>query len=172
MFRGFIVGVILTLLAIGMVGYVVIVNGTIPAAAAHAQPLPLERWAARASLRATLGRDAPTDPNPVALSDANLIAGVVLYDQHCVFCHGKAQGEASPLAKGMYPAPPQLPKHGVEDDPEGWTFWRIQNGVRWTGMPAWQGTLNEQQIWQLVLFLKHMNSLPPAAQQAWEQGQR
>jgi hypothetical protein len=36
-------------------------------------------------------------------------------------------------------------------------------------MPAWTGTLNDEQIWTLALFLKHMNDLPPAAAQAWQQ---
>lgn len=169
MFKGFVLGVVLTIIAIGVVGYVVIVNGTIPAAAGNARPLPLEEWAARASLMATLDREAPKGPNPVPLTDANLIAGIGLYGQHCAFCHGRPQGEPSPLARGLYPAPPQLPKDGVEDGPEGWTFWTIQNGIRWSGMPSWRGSLNEQQIWQLALFLKHMNNLPPAAQQAWQQ---
>lgn len=172
MFRGFVAGVVLTIIVIGVVGYVAIVNGTIPAAAANAQPLPLEEWAANASLRATLNREAPKGPNPVPLTDANLIAGIGLYGQHCVFCHGRAQGQPSSLAKGLYPAPPQLPEHGVEDDPEGWTFWKIQHGIRWTAMPSWKGTLNEQQVWQLALFLKHMDKLPPAAQQAWQQLKR
>lgn len=172
MFKGFVFGIILTIIIIGVVGYVVIVNGTIPTAAANAQPLPLEQWAARTSLRATLDQEAPKGPNPVQLTDANLIAGIGLYGSHCVFCHGNAQGAPSPLAKGLYPRPPQLAKDGVEADPEGWSFWKIQNGIRWTGMPSWKDTLNEQQIWQLALFLKHMNNLPPAAQQAWQQVKR
>jgi mono/diheme cytochrome c family protein len=169
MFKGFVLGIVLTIITVAVVGYVVIVTGTIPAAAANGQSLPLEVWAARTSLEATLNQDAPTGPNPVPLTDANLIAGIGLYGQHCAFCHGTAQGEPSPVARGQYPAPPQLPKHGVENDPEGWTFWKIQNGIRWTGMPSWKNTMNAQQMWQLALFLKHMDQLPPAAEQAWQQ---
>jgi len=73
------------------------------------------------------------------------------------------------VAKGEYPAPPQLASDGVEDDPQGWTFWKIENGIRWTGMPSWKATLSDQQIWTLALFLKHMDKLPPAAKQAWQQ---
>jgi hypothetical protein len=51
---------------------------------------------------------------------------------------------------------------GVEDDPEGWTFWKIKHGIRWTGMPAWKDELSDQQIWTLALFLKHMDKLPTA----------
>jgi mono/diheme cytochrome c family protein len=121
-------------------------------------------------LRATLARDAPKGPNPVPLNDANLIAGIQLYGTHCAICHGTAKGDASasPIAKGEYPSPPQLATEGVEDDPEGWTVWKVKNGIRWTGMPAWDGTLNDQQIWTLALFLKHMDKLPPSAEQVWQ----
>jgi thiosulfate dehydrogenase len=170
MFRGFVLGVVLTVVVAAVAGFAVIETGSIPAAA-NGQPLPLELWAARTSLRATLNNDAPKGPNPVPLTDANLIAGIGLFGQHCAICHGTAQGEASasPVAKGEYPAPPQLAKDGVEDDPEGWTYWKIKNGLRWTGMPSWKDTLSSQQMWELALFLKHMDKLPPAAQQAWAQ---
>jgi hypothetical protein len=35
-------------------------------------------------------------------------------------------------------------------------------------MPAWRSVLTDQQIWTLALFLKHMDKLPPAAEQAWQ----
>jgi mono/diheme cytochrome c family protein len=65
------------------------------------------------------------------------------------------------------PSPPQLASDGVEDDPEGWTFWKIKNGIRWTGMPSWKGALSDQQIWTLALFLKHMDKLPPEPEATW-----
>jgi thiosulfate dehydrogenase len=169
MFRGFLWGVLATV-ALGVaIAYLVLRNGLVPAGA-DAGPLPFEQWAARTSLRATLDREAPPGPNPVALTDDNLVAGIQLYAQHCAVCHGTSKGEASatPLAKGENPAPPQLAAHGVEDDPEGVSFWKVKHGIRWTGMPAWEKTLSDQQIWTLALFLKHMDKLPPAAEQAWE----
>ena len=167
MLRAFVLGVVLTILAAAGGGYAILRAGLIPANA-DASPGWLETWAAGAALDATLAREAPKSPNPVALSDANLIAGIDLYGQHCAICHGTAKGDASasPIAKGEYPAPPQLAMDGVEDDPEGYSFWKIAHGIRWTGMPAWRGTLNDEQIWTLALFLKNMDKLPPAAEQA------
>lgn len=169
MFRGFFAGVLVTIVVILVCGYFGLRNGLVPANA-DATPSSLETWAARTSLHATLDKEAPTTPNPVALTDENLIAGIDLYGQHCAICHGTAKGEtsASPLAKGLYPQPPQLAAEGVEDDPEGVSFWKVKHGIRWTGMPAWKDTLNDQQIWTLALFLKHMDKLSPAAQQAWQ----
>ena len=170
MLRGFVAGV-LTVVAVGLIGgYVVLRSGLVPANA-DAQPGSLETWAAKTSLRATLAREAPKGPDPIAATDDNLIAGVELYAQHCAICHGTATGNqsASPIAKGEYPRPPQLATDGVEDDPEGVSVWKITHGIRWTGMPSWKGSLTDQQIWTLALFLKHMNKLPAAAQHAWQQ---
>jgi mono/diheme cytochrome c family protein len=170
MVKSFFFGIVVTILAAAGAFYAMITTGAIPASA-DSGPLPLEHWAARTSLRATLSHDAPKEANPVSLTDANLIAGIQLYGTHCAICHGTAAGtaSASPVARGEYPRPPQLATDGVEDDPEGWTYWKIDHGIRWTGMPSWKDTLSEQQMWTLALFLKHMNHLSPAAEQAWQQ---
>lgn len=172
MFRGFVLGVLVTVAVLLLGGYAVLKTGLVPANA-DAKPGPLESWAAGTSLQATLDREAPKGPGPVALTDAGLIAGIKLYGQHCAICHGTATGQASatPVAKGEYPAPPQLASDGVEDDPEGWTVWKIEHGIRWTGMPSWKGVLSDEQIWTLALFLKHMDKLPPSAEAEWRKVQ-
>ncbi len=167
---GFITG-IASVIVVGLIaGYLLLQSGLIPANA-DAQPGGLELWVAGTSLNATLRNDAPKGPNPVALTDANLTQGVQLFGQHCAICHGTAAGDASasPVAKGLYPAPPQLATDGVEDDPEGVSYWKIKHGIRLTGMPSWAATLNDQQIWTLALFLKHMDKLPTGPQAAWTQ---
>ena len=170
MLRGFVVGVLVAIFVGIIGGYFLLRSGVVPANA-DAEPGPLETWAAKTSLRATLAREAPKIANPVAPTDANLVVGIGLYGQHCAICHGTAKGDASasPVARGEYPKPPQLATDGVEDDPEGYSFWKIKHGIRWTGMPSWADSLSDQQIWTLALFLKHMDKLPAAAQQAWQQ---
>jgi mono/diheme cytochrome c family protein len=170
MLRGFFIGVAVSIVAALIIGYGLLQGGFI-AANADANPGGLELWAAGTSLKATLRREAPKGPNPVALSDDHLIEGVKLYAAHCAICHGAASGDASasPVARGLYPKPPQLATDGVEDDPEGVSYWKIKHGIRLTGMPSWKGALTDEQIWTLALFLKHMDKLPPAAQQAWKQ---
>ncbi len=165
----FLLGVLVTLFGIAGVVYLGLSTGLVDAGVDN-KPLPFERWAARTSLHATLDREAPKGPNPIALTDENLIAGIQLYGTHCVVCHGTAKGDASAtaIAKGENPAPPQLASDGVEDDPEGVTFWKVKHGIRWTGMPGWAKTLSDQQIWTLALFLKHMDKLPPATEEAWQ----
>jgi thiosulfate dehydrogenase len=169
MFIGFVLGIVFSAAAAASAAYLTIMSGWVPANA-DAKPGWLEKYAAHNSLRATLSADAPKGPNPVAATDANLIEGIRLYGTHCAICHGSANGTSaeSAIAKGEYPAPPQLASDGVEDDPQGWTFWKIKHGIRWTGMPSWKYELDDRQMWTLALFLKHMDKLPPAAEAAWK----
>ena len=68
----------------------------------------------------------------------------------------------------MYPHAPQLwAPHsdgvvGVSDAPPGETYWKVFNGIRLTGMPAYNQVLNETQIWQVSLLLANADKpLPP-----------
>lgn len=170
MLKAVVLGAALTLAAALIGAYILVRSGLVPANA-DAKPGRLETWMASTSLNATLGRDAPKGQNPVALNDQNLLNGVHLFAQNCAVCHGSAQGDAaaSPIAKGLYQKPPQLASDGVEDDPEGDSFWKIKHGIRLTGMPSFGYTLSDREIWTLALFLKHMDTLPPAVRQAWQQ---
>jgi thiosulfate dehydrogenase len=166
MVRGIIIGVVGTIVVLIAGGYVAIKTGAMPANA-DAKPSHFEYWMARASLHAAIAREAPRTPNPVALTDANLVAGIKLYAANCAVCHGGASGEPTNIARGLYQHPPQLAKDGVEDDPDGVTYWKIAHGIRLTGMPSFGKALTDNQVWQLTLFLKHMDALPPAPQRLW-----
>jgi mono/diheme cytochrome c family protein len=168
MWPGFIVGMLAVIATELVAGYLVLENGVVPINA-DAEPGRFETWVAGTALDAALRREAPKRANPVAATEENLVAGVGLYGRHCAICHGTAAGNASasPIAKGLYPRPPQLASDGVEDDPEGFSFWKIKHGIRWTAMPSWKGTLSDPEIWTLALFLKHMDKLPPAAEKEW-----
>ena len=170
MIKGLLAGVALTIGVAGVAGYGLLKSGLIPANA-DATPGALETWMAQTSLEATLQHQAPQGPNPVTLTDEHLLQGVQLFARNCAVCHGSAAGSASasPIARGLYQHPPQLATDGVEDDPEGETFWKVKHGIRLTGMPSFAGTLDDNQIWTLALFLKHMDKLPPSVQQAWQQ---
>ncbi len=166
----FLAGVLTTLVTLLVGGYALLHSGSIPANA-DGTPGRLELWMARTSLHATLLQQAPKEPDPIPLTTANLIAGVRIFGEHCAICHGTYRGNASasPVAKGEYPRPPQLASDGVEDDPPGYSFWKIKHGIRLTGMPSFKSALTDQQIWTVSLFLRHMDSLPPAAKLAWQQ---
>jgi thiosulfate dehydrogenase len=165
--KGFIVGVLATLVILFVVGYVGITQGLLIPANADAKPSRMERWMASRSLDATIAREMPAQANPVAATDANFDSGIKLYVANCAACHGVPGERPSTVAIGLYQHAPQLARHGVEDDPESETFWKIKHGIRLTGMPSFTRSLSDQQIWTLALFLKHMDALPPGPKRIW-----
>lgn len=167
--RGFFLGLIVAIVA-GVAGaYWFVTSGRMPAGQ-DVKPGALEKWAAKQSLRATMRREARGLQSPMTATDDNLAAGIALYVSHCQVCHGGPDAAASPIARGLSPNAPQLAKDGVEDDPEGVTYWKIAHGIRFTGMPSFRQSLSEKEMWQIALFAKHMDKLSPGLRQAWAAG--
>jgi mono/diheme cytochrome c family protein len=128
-------------------------------------PLPFERLIAKTALRNAIG-PAADQPSPVPADEPNLVAGAHIYREQCEVCHGRWGQAPSAIAKGMFPAPPQLlpPKKGVTDDPVGETYWKVKNGIRMTGMPGYEDSLSDTELWQVSQLLLHARELPGAAQ--------
>jgi mono/diheme cytochrome c family protein len=105
---------------------------------------------------------------PIAASAENLVAGAKIYREQCAFCYG-LMNSPSTIAPHMYPSTPQLwSSHragvvGVSDDPPGETYWKVANGIRLTGMPAFSKTLSEKEMWQVSLLLANAGKPVPAA---------
>jgi thiosulfate dehydrogenase len=147
--------------------YAVVIFGLIPANA-DSPPWALEHWAAQKSLHATVSREMPKGEPPLPATDANLLAGMKVYGDNCLVCHGDANGETSNTAQGLYIRAPRFGARPIRRDPEGEIYWKVAHGVRWTAMPSYGKTLTGDQMWQVTLFLKHMARLSPAVKQAWD----
>lgn len=166
--RGILLGVLVTLLVGLGIAYGVVTAGVINPCADESIP-PLERWAAKTSLRAYLKSNTPKTENPLkASSSEDLKAGAKLYINNCAFCHGYANGSTSKTANGLYRRPPAISKEDWSQDADGLVYWFIDHGVKLTGMPAYNKTLKEKEIWQIVLFIKNMKTLPPAVDDYWK----
>ena len=165
--RIFFLGAIAVVILIIIIGYIGVVTGTLIPANADAQPGTLERWAAHQSLDAAVARGASTSPPPVAADAATFNEGIKIYGGSCIVCHGGADGPST-VGFGLYQRAPLLRRHGVEDDPVGQTYWKVRHGIRLTGMPAFANTLTDPQIWQVALFLKRTDKLPPASEVKWK----
>ena len=131
--------------------------------ATGAPPMPFERLLAHAALHAKISKQPLAQP-PIPADAANLTAGAQIYREHCSVCHGLPGRQETAIAKGMFPEPPQLLRgQGVTDDPPGETYWKASNGIRLSGMPGFQKSLSDTQLWQVSLMLANANKLPPAA---------
>lgn len=168
MLKGFVLGVVVTVVIALGVTYVGVSRGWMPAAA-DVKPSAMERWAALRSLNASIARESAGLKSPIPPTEANLLAGAKEYEEECLGCHGAADGKPSAVASGLYIPAPQLARHGVEDDEVGETYWKVRHGIRFTGMPAFGHAMSDTEMWQVSLFLKQMDKLPPAVNQLWHQ---
>lgn len=167
MVRGILIGALGIIFVSIITVSLLVMRGLLPVNA-DTKPGTLETWISKKALHASIRRQAQPQSNPLSFNESNLIAGIKLYADNCLVCHGASDGKPSRIAQGLYQKVPQLAKHGVEDDPEGRTSWVITHGIRLTGMPSYSATLDKNQIWQLSMFLKHMHLLPPQADKVWK----
>lgn len=165
--RGFLVGVVLTILVIVVGGYLFVHGGGV-SLATTAAPLPLERTLARMALHASIG-NAVDEKDPLTFDDGNMVAGVNVYKEHCAVCHGTPGKPPTAISKGMFPPPPQLlEKEGMAtDDSEGEIHWKVTHGIRLSGMPGFASTLSDTQRWQATMLVEHADKLSGAAQAAF-----
>jgi thiosulfate dehydrogenase len=164
--RNFVLGivVIVLVLLIGSLGLALL--GFLPTRANVAPPA-MEVHLAMSALDNSVERHAPRVNNPVPPTDENLIEGLKIYTMNCALCHGGIDRQPSTLQNSFYPPPPSLILH-PPDDPEWHVYYVIRNGVRYTGMPAWDKTVSDTDLWKVTAFLARVDKLPPAVQDYWK----
>jgi mono/diheme cytochrome c family protein len=137
-----------------------------PPVATADPPFPLEQKIVAVPLDARIKREMPAG-SPIPATDENLNAGASIFEDKCEFCHGTAD-TPSVMAKAMFPQPLQMwMKHrngavGVSDDPVGEIYWKVKNGIRLSGMPAYGKALSETELWQVSLLLSMADKPVPA----------
>lgn len=160
--KGFILGVVITLLAFALGAYLYFSGGYAPVGTA-AQAMPFEKKLASMALHARMKKEMPKTV-PMQPSEAVYVAGAHDFVEHCAVCHGVPGKPETAIAKGEFPKPPRLFQgKGVTDDPPNETYWIISNGIRLTGMPAFNKSLSETQMWQVALLVANADKLPRSA---------
>ncbi len=164
MWKGVLLGVVITIAILVVGAWIFVKLGMAPVATA-ASPIPFERTFAKMALNAAIHRNAP-DKSPVEATEANLLEGAKEYREHCAICHGLPGESTTALRQGMFPKPPDLLQgKGVTDDPVGETFWVTRNGIRLSGMPAWDKAMNDDEIWKVSELLANADKLPESVKQ-------
>lgn len=103
--------------------------------------------------------------NPLPNDEPTILAGQRLYLANCTTCHGASGKGDGPAAAGLNPRPVDFAQHMVQGKhTDGQVFLWIKNGFPNTAMPAWGGRLTDEQIWQLVRYLRTYGQAAPATQ--------
>lgn len=101
-------------------------------------------------------------------SQTDVEQGQQIFLEHCAQCHGgRAQGARNwnqPDAQGFYPPPPLNGTAHAWHHPYQQLMLTISNGTQGK-MPAWQGTLSEQQISQTIAYFQSF--WPEQGYQLW-----
>jgi cytochrome c len=97
--------------------------------------------------------------NPLAGTGLNIENGKEAFSHYCAACHGlDGQNTGVPFADSMSPSAPMLNSSPVQSYTDGQLKWIIDNGISPSGMPASKGILTDNEIWSIVVYIRH---LPP-----------
>ena len=137
---------------------------------AKATPTRLEAFLARNARHLAIPANARLTQNPMLDSPEGQQEARLHFADHCAICHGNDGSGDTPIGNGLYPKPPDLRKTETQDLSDGELFWIIENGVRFTGMPAFSGNADRgsgnhgggQDSWKLVHFIRHLPHLTVA----------
>ena len=128
---------------------------------ARRPPWPGEAELARLVRGWTLPADYRTIENPVAPSADALRAGMEHWADHCAVCHDNDGSGQVDVGRGLFPPAPDMREAATQSLSDGAVFYAIEEGIPFTGMPAWStGTAEgERESWELVLFIRHLPDL-------------
>jgi len=130
---------------------------------ARRQPWPGEVRLTRAMRSWTLPGQYRSMTNPLRPSPEVLRAAMEHWADHCATCHGNDGSGQVSVGRSLFPPAPDMRTSTTQDQSDGSLFFAIEQGVPFTGMPAWStGTADgERESWELVLFIRHLPQLTP-----------
>ena len=151
------IGAVVLVLAVGGAAFVWSGVYDVSATDQHLWPT---YWTIRAAMERAVAVRARRIEVP-ALDDARRVRrGVGLYREHCLRCHGAPGVAPEPFALGLLPVPENL-AHVATSWSAAEIYWTVRNGLKMTAMPAWQYRLGDDEMWDVVAFVKKLSSLSP-----------
>ncbi len=89
--------------------------------------------------------------NPLGADAAT--AGAEVFKTNCEACHGTQGHGDGPAGASLDPKPKNLAELQTQAG-DDYLFWRVSTGKEGTSMVAWKGVLTEEQIWQVIAFVR------------------
>jgi mono/diheme cytochrome c family protein len=130
---------------------------------AREQPSAIERWVAQRLRALAVPESIKERRNPVPDSLGELAEARVHWADHCASCHSNNGSGDVEMGQHLYPPAPDMRQAATQTLTDGELFYIVQNGVRFTGMPAWGSgsSQDEKDSWKLVLFIRHLPKITP-----------
>lgn len=126
---------------------------------AREKPAGYEAFLARHLRRLASEPDARNIKNPLEATPLAIAEARDHFADHCATCHGNRGDGKTQINAGLYPPAPDMREAQTQELSDGELFYIIKNGVRFTGMPGWGGS--DEDNWKLVLFIRHLPALTP-----------
>lgn len=151
----YILTVVATVAVIGIIAVVFPYTGfyNVGASEGHSG---LEEWYLSTMSRRSIQARADEIVAPATLTDSTTIAlGAFAYHGMCQTCHGGPGVDRSVTGQGITPTPPSL-----YEDSTHWqsneVFWIVKHGIKMAVMPAYGPTHSDDELWELVAFVKQL----------------
>ncbi len=109
----------------------------------------------------------------VAYQAISVASGLHLYQQHCVACHGIGGYGDGPALQGRKVKRADLTGKHTGDHTAGDLFWWLSHGIAGTPMPGFEATLQEEERWDLINYLRTLSAseqarpIAPLVEPAW-----
>lgn len=102
----------------------------------------------------------PDQSNPLAVTPDNLVSGSQDYNEHCSVCHGIDGSGKNRIEADFYPMVPRL-TGDIQQLSDAEIYFVIANGVALSAMPAFGQHHRPEEIWRLVMWVRHLAAMTP-----------
>ena len=151
----FLLGVVFGILLVAAGAAAIVYTGSFNTSA-EVPPGKMETRLATLALNKSVERRAPNKKNPLPSTPENLRGGLAHFRENCVVCHGAPGVDPGEIGQGLNPGAPDLTLPRVQERTDGQLYWLVDEGIRMSGMPAFGPTHGENELWQIVAFLRHL----------------
>jgi mono/diheme cytochrome c family protein len=128
---------------------------------ARTSPPAIEAAVARRIRSLALPSGARSKVSPYAHDGQAWLEGGRHFEDHCAVCHGDDGSGKSEIGRNLYPKAPDMRTAATQELTDGELYFVIMNGVRYTGMPGWEGEHTPDEAWKLVSFIRRLPRLTP-----------
>jgi mono/diheme cytochrome c family protein len=152
---------VIVLTTAGLVALVVATVLVLGGISARPNPGRFEAAVAGRLRALAIPRAAHNRSSPIPVSDEVIRSGMAHFADHCASCHANDGSGDTEMGRGLYPRAPDMRLPATQAMSDGDLFYIIENGVRFTGMPAWGTGAPDSEIatWHLVQFIRRLPTL-------------